>query len=84
MMKTLRRRIENAERAILLADAYKKLEPVLDYENLTEEKKDALKADYEAAKKLVESYGSDYSTIADYVTNNLNYFYQEAGKVLSA
>ena len=78
------KKLENAERAILLADAYKKLEPVLDYENLTEEKKVALKADYEAAKKLVESYGSDYSTIADYVTNNLNYFYQEAGKVISA
>lgn len=78
------KKLTNAEKAVALADAYKKL--AADYANISEEEKNALKAPYESAKKLAESYGNDYSDIAAYLPDslNLNYYYQEAGKTFDA
>ena len=77
------KKLTNVEKAIALADAYKKL--AADYTNISEEEKNALKAPYEAAKKLAESYGDDYSTIAAYLPDNLNlnYYYQQATKTFA-
>ena len=76
-------KLTNAEKALALADAFIKLEPVIDYVNLSDEKKSALTTDYEAAKTLVESYGSNYTTIADFLSDNLNYYYQQTAKKIS-
>lgn len=75
-------KLEKAEKAVALADAFKKLEPVLNYDDLSQEEKTALNTDYQSAKSLAESYGNDYSVIAGYLPDklNLNYYYQEAGK----
>lgn len=77
------KKLTNAEKALALADAFIKLEPVIDYANLSEEKKNALKADYETAKTLVESYGDDYTTISEFLSDNMNYFYQQTAKKIS-
>ena len=78
------KKLDNAEKAVALADAYSALEAVLNYDNLSQAEKDVLKTAYDTAKQLVESYGDDLSAIADYLTDNLNYFYQEAGSKLGA
>lgn len=77
------KKLTNAEKALALADAFIKLEPVVDYANLSEEKKTALKTDYGTAKALVESYGSDFSTISEFLSDNLNYYYQQTAKKIS-
>lgn len=80
------KKLENAEKALALADAFIKLEKVTDYNNLSQTEKDALTADYNAAKAIVESYGSDYSSIRDFLGDklNLNYFYQQTGNKLNS
>lgn len=79
------KKLVKAEKALALADAFIKLEKVINYNNLSEEEKTTLTADYNAAKTLVESYGDDYSDIAAYLGNklNLNYYYQRAGEKLN-
>lgn len=75
-------KLVNAEKAVALANLFIKLEPVKYYDGLDEDAqvalKETLKADYQAAKAKVEEYGDDYETIAAYLENNLNYFYQQA------
>ncbi len=77
------KKLTNAEKALALADAFDKLEPVTDYANLSDEQKATLKTDYEAAKTLVESYGSDFDAISEFLSDNLNYFYQQAAKKIA-
>ena len=73
-------KLTNAEKAIKLADAYITLESVKTYNGLSQAGKDALKTAlepaYNEATSIKESYGSNYSTIAAYLSNNLNYYYQ--------
>ena len=76
-------KLVNAEKAIKLADAYDKLDKVIDYVNLSQAEKDALKVAYDAATELKTSYGDDYTTIAAYLNNNLKYYYQEMYKVVN-
>lgn len=79
------KKLTNAKNALTLADAFIKLETVIDYNNLTEDEKAALTANYNAAKALVESYGDDYKNIAAYLGSslNLNYYYQQTGNKLN-
>ncbi|MBR0189054.1 MAG: hypothetical protein IJQ23_01555 [Clostridia bacterium] len=78
------KKLTNAEKALALADAFAKLEKVVNYNNLTEDEKTALKSAYDDAKKIVDGYGDDYTDIAAYLGDklNLNYYYQQAGKKL--
>ena len=79
------KKLTNAEKALALADAFGKLEKVMDYNNLSDTEKAALTTDYNAAKALVESYGNDYKDIAKCLGDklNLNYYYQRAGEKLN-
>ena len=71
-------KLVNAEKAVVLANLFVKLEPVLYYDLLlTADQKAALEADYNAAKAKVNAYGDDYETIAAYLDGNLNYYYQQ-------
>ena len=72
------KKLVNTEKAVVLANLFTKLETVIDYDVLDDDAKAALKANYQAAKAKVEEYGDDYKTIAGYLENNLNYFYQQA------
>lgn len=79
-------KLKKAEKAIDLAEKFGKLQSVINFENLSEDEKTALKAAYNDAKSLSESYGDDYSEIADYLGSNLNlnYYYQYATEKFSA
>ena len=79
-------KLVKAEKALALADAFIKLEKVIDYNNLSDEAKATLTADYNAAKALVESYGDDYKDIAANLGDklNLNYYYQQTGAKLNS
>lgn len=77
-------KLENAEKALKLWAAYDKLEPVLNYANLSDDEKATLRTNYDAATKLKEEYGDNYSAIAAYLTDNLNYFYQETDAKLNS
>ena len=78
------KKLTNAENALTLADAFAKLEKVVGYKSLSDEKKTALKeelkTDYDAAKAIVDGYGSDVNDIRSYLGDklNLNYYYQQA------
>lgn len=76
--------LTNAEKALTLADAFAKLEKVINYNNLTEDEKATLKTDYDAAKAIADGYGDDFNDIAACLGDslNLNYYYQQAGKKL--
>ena len=76
-------KLVNAEKAVDLANLFIKLEPVIDYDVLDDDAKAALETAYKAAKVKVEEYGDDYETIAAYLENNLNYFYQQAKSKIS-
>lgn len=78
-------KLVKAEKALALAEAFIKLEKVIDYNNLSNDEKTTLTENYNAAKALVESYGDDYKDIAAYLgsTLNLNYYYQQTGKKLN-
>lgn len=80
------KKLTNAKNALTLADAFIKLETVMDYDNLSDEAKDTLIANYNEAKALVEGYGDDYKDIVAYLNtkSNLQYYYQLAGGKLKA
>ena len=75
-------KLTNAEKALDLWAAFDKLANVRNYLNLTEDEKTALKNNYAAAKALAESYGDDFTKIRGYLSNNVNYFYQETAAKL--
>ena len=78
-------KLVKAEKALTLADAFIKLEKVINYNNLSDEEKATLTADYNAAKTIVDGYGSDFTSIAAYLGDklNLNYYYQQTGNKLN-
>lgn len=76
-------KLTNAEKAVVLANLFIKLETVIDYDVLDDAAKETLKTAYLAAKEKVEEYGADYETIAAYLENNLNYYYQQAKSKIS-
>ena len=77
-------KLTNAEKALQLWAAFNKLETVLDFDTLSDTDKDALTTNYNTAKTLAESFGDDLQTIRDYLTDNLNYFYQQTATKLTS
>ena len=77
-------KLTNAEKALQLWAAFDKLANVRNYLNLNNDQKTALNNDYAAAKALAESFGDDFTTIRGYLTDNLNYLYQETASKLDA
>ena len=72
--------LANYERAITIANLYKKLDAVRNYETLSETEKQAVKTAYESIKADVTAFKaeSNYTTIRDLLGSDLNRNYQKA------
>jgi hypothetical protein len=80
-------KLEKAEKAIELANAYNKLKDVDNYADMTEEQQKAFKDLYQDAYDLRDSLvqaGTDYyKSIRDMVSSDYKYYYQQARKLFA-
>ncbi len=82
----LLKKLENAERAQTLANYYYKLNNYKNYVKMSDENKEEFAKAYEEAKKyrkeLINEKDSAYTTIRDFITDDIKINFQEAKKIL--
>lgn len=81
-------KLDNCKKAIELVNAYAKLSKIVEYNNMTDEEKAAIKSDYEKAKSirqaLIDESESTYTTVRDLLPEQYKYYYQQAVKKIDS